>query len=384
MVAYRRSRGLPEDAEAELLLCAPPAILPRELAEMKEIILMLISDFPFIRFSNIPFESLSENFKATTPIRDKARFLRAHYGENAFTEVYYSHDVNSDYAAQGAMQAYPHAARVCFGDSCGTVYSLPYMNSLRSPFRVKDFLHPKKALRYTRNKWRALQQKRRLFAGAKPMLDAQVAALMIPSDPGRDFIKGKELIIPSRDLSEQVAVRMAKSLADFRAYISNYFDSNPAPRYLLILTSLSKGGLTTPEGEISLYLEIVGRHVPKGASILIKRHPASEQELVEEIRKRLSADYKISLFESKFMSIPIELAPELIRQCTTLSMSYPSISLPYLYRAEATHVLDDALLRKYIFPAYLNMVREGNDLYIDMIKNMKSWDYRSVLYPKAS
>ncbi len=134
-------------------------------------------------------KEVKKNLSQNTKVLKKARFLKNFFGEDAFDTIYYAHDITSDFIAQSAMQAFPSAKRVCFGDGLGIFYSLPYFTQTNFP--LNPFSHgmrnPKKiffnALRRSQRYWTLPRTNERK--------EAEYLVAVRPSDLGTIAFMGK-------------------------------------------------------------------------------------------------------------------------------------------------------------------------------------------------
>lgn len=149
--------------------------------------------------------------------------------------------------------------------------------------------------------------------------------------------------------------------------------NNPNTCYLLMHSNFTESKLTTIENEIALYKEILSTHAQKGNTVIIKPHPAHNPELFLLIINALKEEYKIQIIDHQYNHLPIELAESLVMGCEVLSVSYSSISLPYLYDKRVKHVLTQELVNKYFSIEKMSWFIESNNLYISMINALPNW-----------
>jgi hypothetical protein len=259
------------------------------------------------------------------------------------------------------MQAFPKATRICYGDSFGLVYSHAYFESLMY-YGLRSFTSFASKLK---RKW--------ILPRALHRLHPAVAILAIPCDPGMDFIMHCELKIPPKKLLHRTIVSMNKGLPDFSSYLKEIISQARFPLIILATSNLTESKLCEQHNEIALYLDIIKAEVNSPATILIKPHPGSSQSTMNELASSLREQHDVIIFDKKYNALPIELAEELIKNSKILSISYASISIPYLYNSPVKHALSHDLITRYIYPEKQNWLNSNNDLYLKMINALKKW-----------
>lgn len=350
----RREAG--EDLSGEILFIANErARTPAAV----EVLRRLVAPFPEVSLWIPTAEEDAQFFRRTRPLRARSRALRKRLGDGV-TAVYFSHDLHLSFIPQSLLWAWPEAKRITFGDAMGVVYGFRYYRSITLGFagRLYDDV-------------RYLVARAVGFLPAR--LEPEVACLILPSDPGGDFLAGKRLVVPAVDDVLAVLGEMAKGWAEPLARVPR------EATHLLLLSNFSGGYLSTPEAEIALYREILEKHVPAGTTVLLKPHPASRAELIDALVASVSDRWKVLVLDPSMVTMPVELARDLVTRCTVLSLSFTTVSLPYLYGSRVIHALDDALIAKHVFPAKQRWVKDGNDVYLRMAAKLATWDRKSPL-----
>lgn len=294
------------------------------------------------------------------PVSLRAIILRKKLQTFLISDIYFAHDISSDFWNQTIMQAFPLAKRICFGDAFGIVYTQKYFNRLM--YKIVDdrkiiiqnlLARVKRWLNYP-------SKKKQLFA--------HHAILAIPSDPGKDFLPQCELSIVDKTTFKQCVLELSNKLIDFKIHMRESLILNSGSCYLLILNNFTESKLTSLEQEINLYREIICTHTTTDDLIIIKPHPAHNPLYFNNIVNSLRKKFLIQTIDKMYYDLPIELAEELIMKCTILSLSYSSISLSYIYEKEVKHVLTQSLINKYFLNKKLAWFIESNQLYLDIIK----------------
>lgn len=305
------------------------------------------------------------------PVRLRAKLLLRKLSNFAVGEILYAHDISSDFWNQTLMQAFPHAKRICYGDALGLVYSQNYFMSLMFGLRKNQ--------RFSFNSSLVQLKRKFLFPTKKKQLLAQQAVLAIPCDPGQDFLKQCQLLIPNKNEVKQCVFDLANALPEFKMYGSELKEKTHKSHYLFILSNLTESKLTTLGNEIALYKEILASQVDRDATIIIKPHPAHNSVMFQKIIQCLQEEYDIHVIKSDFYNLPIELAISLIESCTILSISYSSISIPYLYGKNVQHVLSNQMIKKYFIEEKMDWFIESNNLFLNIIAKLPNWNQQSEL-----
>lgn len=149
--------------------------------------------------------------------------------------------------------------------------------------------------------------------------------------------------------------------------------NSPNPCYLLMLSNFTESKLTTIDNEIALYEDILSKYATMGSTVILKPHPAHNPDLFSLIINTLKENYNIQIVDKQYYHLPIELAESLVQGCEVLSVSYSSISLPYIYGKQVKHVLTQELVNKYFSIEKMSWFIESNNLYINMINALPNW-----------
>ncbi len=358
VVQCRLQQAKDVHAPATLLVWSDPGVGDKVLAQRQQAFDLLLREFPWVTLVFPTAREIQANLSANFTVAKKAAYLRQRFGNEAFASVFYAHDMGSDYIAQSAMQAFPMATRVCFGDALGVVYSNDYYTRLTYPVgSLADWLRkPRQTL--VNLLWRC---KRAYTLPAKnARLDAHIAALVLPSDPGGDFLPGKILLEIKRPTLDGVVDALARGVESDAA--SSDQDKSTADKHLMLLGSFSESGFTSPAQEVAMYLDVAREHVPAGATLILKAHPASYGDKVRTVATTLASHCKVET--SSTDGLPIEALRRLARCRTVISFSYSSVSLQYLYGSNSVHAMTTAHINRY-FPAYIQpWMRDSNELYL--------------------
>jgi hypothetical protein len=358
-MSYRRHAKTEVKAPLTVLVWSHPATERKTRERRLQALKVLLGGFPWVTLFFPEQNEVKSHLSHNSRVMKKAKYLRGKFGQDAFAAVYYAHDISADFIAQSAMQAYPNASRVCFGDALGVVYGNDYFTDQTFPVGVVEaFSRPIQTIRNLlyriKRNWSLPNRRHRLDAGH--------AVLILPCDPGGDFLLEKEL--QSVDYESLCHVLGGLSNSAERHLISQKCldegDANSS--VVMLLGSYSESRLTSDIQECALYVEAARLHIPHESKIILKAHPVSQPEKIALIKKALSAHYDTVVVPND--EIPIETMPSLAKNYKIISFSYSSVSLLYLYGSNVLHAMNDTLINMF-FPKETRLwIRESNALYL--------------------
>ena len=358
VLQHRQHQGTDAHSPATILVWSDPGLMDEARARRKQAFEVLLKKFPWVTLVFPDALDIRANLSANFRVVKKSRHLRERFGRDAFSSIFYAHDMSSDYIAQSSMQAFPEATRVCFGDALGVVYSNDYYTRLTYPLgSIADwFMNPR------RNLVNLLCRCKRAYTlpARRDRLDAHIAALILPCDPGGDFLKGKLLLEVDRNILDELTDALAQDVqSDEDPKVPN--ESN-ADKHVMLLGSFSESGFTTAAQEEAMYLEVAQQHVPAGETLILKAHPASHANKVRSIAASLATHCKVEMSDDD--ALPIEALKSLTRCRSVISFSYSSVSLQYLYESPVVHAMTTQRINRY-FPAFIRpWMQESNELYL--------------------
>ncbi len=293
------------------------------------------------------------------------------------SEFYFAHDVVGN-IPELAMNAFPRAKRITFGDALGSIYDKRYHLQLASGETVQ---------RGIRGKWnikrKVMDVKNNLLNrinGTLTEYHADKAILILPMDQTGRCLDSVELSIVPKRLVLDVIRECNVGIPELVQYCKKIISTTLEPRYLFLLENLADGGFATIEAEVDMYEEMINQNVLKGSTILIKPHPFSVLPVDELLCKRLQGNYSVLNISSEFSRYPIELWTELVENCQILTMSYSAISLRYLYERDTKYVMNLSLIEKFIPSKYWDSYKNAHDLYIGQLDSLRNWDGHSILW----
>lgn len=369
-MSYRRYRG--EDAKLPLtvLVWSHPATEHQARERRLQAFEALLKGFPWATLFFPNQDEVRASLSHNSRVMRKADYLRGKFGQSTFAAVYYAHDVSADFIAQSAMQAYPNGLRVCFGDALGVVYSNNYFTDHTYPIGAAEFFT--RPMRATRNLLFRLKRTWTL-PSRRRRLDAEHAVLILPCDPGGDFLPGKQLQAVDYECLCHVLDTLSNSAE--RSLINQEFsgEGDVNSSVVMLLGAYSESRLTSEIQECALYVEAARLHILPGSKIILKAHPVSQPEKIALIKQALSNHYDTVVVTND--EVPIEMMPSLVKRYKIVSFSYSSVSLSYLYGSAVVHAMSDALIDKFFPEETRPWMRESNELYlhqIDIARHMSS------------
>lgn len=361
-MSFRRHCGTDAKAPLTVLVWSHPATEHKARERRLQAFKVLLGGFSWVTLFFPAQNEVKVHLSHNSRVMRKADYLRGKFGQSAFAAVYYAHDISADFIAQSAMQAYPNASRVCFGDALGVVYSNNYFTDHTYPVGASEaFSRP---MRTIRNLLFRLKRTCTL-PSLRRRLDAEHAVLILPCDPGGDFLLGKEL--QSVDYESLCYVLGGLSNSAERHLTSQKCLGEGAAnsRVVMLLGAYSESRLTSDIQECALYVEAARLHVSPGSKIILKAHPVSQPEKIALIKHALSVHYDTAFITND--EIPIEIMPSLVKNYKIISFSYSSVSLLYLYGSTVLHAMNDTMINMF-FPEETRLwMRESNALYLQQI-----------------
>lgn len=308
-------------------------------------------------------------------------------GSAHFDELYYAHDI------EGGMQQllctlFPEAKRICYGDALGNVYEkkvhLSFLSNNgggKTPttvFTLRQILTRATALGCRILKWSLLKSSKILeFSEFRP----DAATLILPVDQSGKFLEGLPLNICSRENVLNLVERCARAcgpLRDYQFSLVNRYRGRK--KYLLLTENSAEGNFIDFHRETEMYCAVIREQCEPGSVIFLKSHPGEILPRNEKISQRLADDFEVVTLKQKLKRYPIELWMDLITNSTVICMSYPVLSLKYLYGIDVIQPMDDAFIERW-FPEWTwASYKNSASLYMEPLKQLEAWDGKSVLW----
>jgi hypothetical protein len=361
VMSYRRHNGKDAKAPLTVLVWSHPATERKTLERRLQAFKVLLGGFSWVTLFFPEQDEVKSHLSHNSRVMKKAKYLRGKFGQDAFAVVYYAHDISADFIAQSAMQAYPHASRVCFGDALGVVYSNDYFTGQTYPVGAVDALS--RPIRTIRNLLFRLKRTCTL-PSSKRRLEAEHAVLILPCDPNGDFLRGKQMLLVDKPSLTEVLNTLSESAG---VSVNGKYSTSAARQdtAVILLGSYSESKLTTEDQERALYVQAVHKHIGKNQKIVLKPHPASRAEKALLIQKALSEAYAVEIDD--YDEMPVEYIPALAEFNCIISFSYSSVSLKYLYGIDVLHALTDEMIKTYFPLKSWLWMRNSNDLYLSQL-----------------
>ena len=371
VLSFRRFKGEDLATPFTVFVWTPPGTDLRVRKKRLLAFEVLLHDFAGVKLCFPEPSEIKAHLSQNAKVLKKAGYLRNKFGPDAFDAIYYAHDISADFIAQSAMQAFPKAERICFGDALGVLYSNKFFTGMTYPMGSAGEIlrRPDRTFR------NILYRLKRawILPSENHHLEANYVVPILPCDPGGDFIKGKNLLLVDENSLCHVKDSLSNAVERFLANDKCFVNSNGGADFLMLLGSYSESRLTTEEQERELYVEVARQKVSPGSRIALKPHPISSDKKIERIQRALSMDYEVCVVRCGEM--PIEAMPRLVENTKVISFSYSSVSLCYLYNSTVLHALNDSLIKKFFpFSSQLWM-SESNRLYLDQF--LIAWKLRN-------
>jgi hypothetical protein len=362
VMSFRRHCGKDAKAPLTVLVWSHPATEHKPRERRLQAFKVLLEGFPWVTLCFPEQNEVKAHLSHNSLVMRKADYLRGKFGPSAFAAVYYAHDISADFIAQSAMQAYPNASRVCFGDALGVVYSNDYFTDHTYPVgAVKAFSRPIQTIRNLlfriKRTWTLPPRRLRL--------DAEHAVVILPCDPGGDFLIGKELQSVDSESLCYVLDGLSNSAERHLIKKKCWGEGDANSSVVMLLGSYSESRLTSDIQECALYVEAARLHISPRSKIILKAHPVSQPEKLAFIKQALSAHYETVVLTSD--DIPVETMPSLAKNYKILSFSYSSVSLLYLYGSSVLHAMNDTLINTFFPKETQFWMHESNALYLQQI-----------------
>ncbi len=361
VMSFRRHCGTDAKAPLTVLVWSHPATEHKTRERCLQVFKVLLDSFPWATLFFPEQDEVKSRLSHNSRVMRKADYLRGKFGPSAFTAVYYAHDISADFIAQSAMQAYPNAARVCFGDALGVVYSNDYFTDHTYPVGAAEvFTRPIQTIRNLlfrlKRTWTLPLRRCRL--------DAEHAVLILPCDPGGDFLQGKQMLLVDKASMTEVLNTLSEA-ASLSVKGKHGISADRQNAVVMLLGSYSESKLTTEDQERELYTQAARKNIAKNQKIVLKPHPASCAEKTLRIQKALSAEYTVEIVD--YDELPAEFISALAEFDSVISFSYSSVSYKYLYGIDVLHALTDDMIKTYFPVKSWIWMRGSNDLYLEQL-----------------
>jgi hypothetical protein len=297
------------------------------------------------------------------------------FSKNEFTHFFYAHDVVGN-TVQSLCLAFPRAVRVCIGDALGMVCDRDFhvgliVNGTRpSPRKMIEAR--------VRRIFKTLVRRRKVLPNESIIPDR--ASLILPVDQTGWSLFGVPVFVPQREIVLQILNRMAESLPKLQEFIDDLLLQVPSsPVFVLLMENLAEGGTISFEKEAEMYATIIREAAPVGTRVLIKGHPGETIDREPALRALLGDHCQLSSVPCSLKRIPFELWTKLITRSTIISLSYPSLSIEYLFGKRVVNPASDSFIEKWWVPHFWETYKDSLKLYKAPLANLSGWNRRGLL-----
>lgn len=303
-----------------------------------------------------------------------------------FNEIYYTVDFVTDVHPL-LFELFPEAKRICVGDALGNVYEkdvvLSYIKYPSDPNKVIN------NYKNNKNYFRVIKERLKKYFPTKnqpqnnhvfPDFRPHEAALILPVDQSGNFLKGIPLTVCRKELFIGTMNQCAKSCVELNKYVSGIIKKYKKKKYIMLTENIAEGNFIEYNKEIEMWCYVIKKYCDKDSVIFLKSHPGEVFNRNKLIRKKLGKDYCVCELKRNFKRYPIELWRDLVLASTIICMSYPVLSLKYIYNVDVLNPMDDSFIEKW-FPEWIwNSYKNSTSLYKEPLKRLPNWDGKGVLY----
>lgn len=290
----------------------------------------------------------------------------------------YSHDVSSD-AVHILCEAMPSARRVCLGDALGMVCDRTYQIELVVTGK-KPSLQEMRRRKFKRLFKRIFDRRSIVF---NESIIPDLASLILPVDQTGTTLMGVKLHVPDKDLVLRILKRMSSSFAELNRFLSKAVPVSSAPgnkpTLVLLMENIAEGGTMSFDTEVEMYASMIQGAAPMGATIILKGHPGETLDREAPIREILGDRFDVVAVPPEFKRIPVELWTEIVDRVEFISLSYPSLSLHYLFGKKVINPANDEFFKRWIDPKFWESYKDGLKLYQEPLRKIPTWNRNSLL-----
>lgn len=374
------------------VLVHSPGLSIEANGELTSICKEFSKNFPFIKnVLNISREKKAE-LLSTGDIDLAVNSLKNFIGEDIFAEIYYPHDIEGG-MYQFLCTSYPGITKICFGDALGNVYDKEYHLMLASGKKAgvqerKSIVEKLKScfMSFLSRLISFLSRQRgKAITETRPIVfeefKAQQAVLILPIAQKNNYFENIPLKICPRNIFLTVLEKCADSAEELNKYISVLLDEyKGADKYLLLLENIASGNFMPFEREVEMYCAVIKKYCAKGSTIFIKSHPLETLPTAQRIKESLSADFNIIDMDCRFERYPVEVWKKLVTNCKVISMSYPALSLKFLFDIDVIHFMSNKWIEEWFEERFWDSYKNSMERIVMPLKNLENWDGKSVLW----
>lgn len=362
-----------------------PGFNTMHLMEIESIIQVLIKNRNFATkmISISSFEK--DNILQNNNYSDAVRIIKKKIDKFEFDSIFYPHDVESG-MYQLLCTVYPNAKRICFGDAFGNVYEKKVHLSFLLKNENDGYAHS--FIKRIFNYLRSLNIKKTGQLADKEInllklneFKPDAASLILPVDQSGRFLKEIPLFIPEKKIVMDVLNQSITNASDLKCYCEQLLKKyNNQIKWILLTDNFAEGNFIEFDKEIEMWISIISSNASPGDVIFLKSHPGETLERNKAIIEKIGNDYIVVELDTRFKRYPIEIWYDLIMNCGIICMSYPVLSLKYLYDVDVIQPMNDEFIEKW-FPEWTwRSYKNSLSLYMEPLKRLPYWDGKSVLY----
>lgn len=280
------------------------------------------------------------------------KFLLRKFNSQIYDEIFYCHEHRIGHYISLLNIAYPNAKYTMYGDGQGIFCSTSsnYMGSCK--YEPHPYLH-------------------------EIIPDAAIG--LLPTDVEDFFTNNK---IPLTVINKNIVLDSLSRVPLIKKMVTNYlkFLNKEYPNLIkafLMTSCLAEVGEMSLENEINMNIDIIKTFFPLGSLVIVKPHPREQISKINIYKNILKNEYKIIEFDKHLKTLPIEVMPNFISQCSYfVTYGTSSITLKYLYGIN--HIDTREILQKYGKTA----VSEKEKIFDESLKKLESWNGKGLIYNK--
>lgn len=312
--------------------------------------------------------------------KDDHSSFQAKYENGYFSEIYYTLDWVTNFHDL-LFSSNPKAKKICIGDSLGLITEKNIQLGLLQSDNEHQYAKKNPLINFVYTRLMKLSSYCRMNNEIRDDHEVipDIAALILPIDQSGNFLKRAKLVVCAKSTFINVVEKCIDAHYELNSYIQSLLNKYKDIS-LLLTENIAEGNFIDFDREIDMWCSIIRQNCTPGSVVFLKSHPGETLQRNKEIREKLIDEYEIVELEERFKRFPIELWKDLIINCKIISMSYPILSLKYLYDKDVINPMNEIFLEKW-FPEWTwRSYKNALLLYMEPLKNLAQWDGKSVLY----
>lgn len=356
-----------------------PGASKKKVNEIAAAVKSLARPFPFVKkISSITNREILLCFFAVSAIRGYEKF-RKKLDIEYIDEIYYPHDFNGELCSI-ICSSFPQAKKVCNGDGLGNYYNKKHSrlrgNSKNKPTPFSIYKNIKKSILIFIKKFFPPE-----ILNESLSIKADRAVAIMPVDFSGDVLKQVPLFICKKESVAEILNKIKSANHDFDEYISIISNKYNGYEKLILLTeNYAEARTIDLENEVEMYVQIITDNCLEGSLVILKSHPLEALPRNKMLRKRLEGKYTVVVVDKRFNRFPIETWGDFLCECKIACMSYPVLSLKYLYNIDVIQSLDEKLIEKWFIRNYWDYYKSHIDLFGKPLQNLAGWSGDKILW----